>query len=246
MKNMKKLILGAILLFSLIFTSCSSNENVDIPNTTDNSNILIRKIIVTTGATIATEYFNYIDGNKLSTITGDEGLGKGMETFGTITYTGDLITKIEWPDDLTYVFVYTNNLLTQMKTYTNGGSKLLYVDNFVHNSNGTITDGNGTIFYFDSVGNFQKTVSSSGNTVTNFTYDTKNSPYKNIRGDKLALLHLVGYSYQNIVIKIISFDNPGSRILFERTGKYEYNSLGYPIFYKDVSTGTTITETYFY
>jgi hypothetical protein len=238
---MKKIILmfGSLLLFS-----CSNNESVNDGSTT--GVILVKKIVYSDGEE---NTFNYND-TKLTKVNMKGG-------YTNITYSGDLIIKTEGfeaNNTLQVVeFNYSLNKLSQIKTYSSP-NKLETIQNYSYNSDGTITIAesyynslnvltniNRTKNYYDTAGNKIKTEVLENNNVVrtlNYTYDTKNSPFKNITG--IHVLFLNNYSEGSVINNLTNGPNSSK--------SYQYNSQNYPVSEKEVQIvgGGTITATYFY
>ncbi|WP_396171227.1 hypothetical protein [Flavobacterium sp.] len=242
---MKKIIyLLSITL--LILQSCSSPSSTESSNPTSSQSILIKRIVSTQGGI---ENFVY-DGNKLLKILFDDG------TSSVFTYTGDLITRIEIRDATNtfmgefYTISYLNNKVSQRKSYHN--NILVNNQDYTYNSDGTITiivmtysDLNGNyqgtgIYknYLNSVGNLIKQEYSSGNSGTStklFTYDTKNSPYKNILGYNA----IIDDSINNLT-------NTNSIGGLNQTYNYQYNDLDFPISQVEITQYVTYNTQYYY
>lgn len=240
---MKKIF--CLVSFSLLtLVSCSSDDNTSENNPSGND--LLLKRIVEGDVLLGGSFVNYTyNGNKLVEINHND------EMADVYTYTGNLITKIEKlqgpPDqerDLlsTDSFEYNaNNQLVKFKT-TTPDSDMERVTTYVYNNNtvtfeqyenypgeapellktGTITIQNGEIAQLQVVKEFDSYTD-------NYTYDTKNSVFKNVVGyDKLIFTHIIGEqgsftSVDSIIGGIAhNFVNNGE---FE----YTYNSDNYPI-----------------
>lgn len=247
---------------SLLFlVSCSSDSSTD--NTTS-QNLLLKKITegdVVFGGTVSNFTYN---GNKLVEIrrTND-----GDVWSDVYTYTGDLITKIEkfdvydagTPSETTQLlstdeFQYNaNNQLVQFKT-TTPDSDAERVTTYVYNADntvslsqienspgnpsqslktGTITVQNGEIVRLQIVKQFDSYTQ-------NYTYDAKNSIFKNVLGyDKLIFTHIIGkqgsLTWVDTIIGGIAhnFANGGEFA-------YTYNSDNYPLTAEQSMSGTVL------
>lgn len=256
---MKKLIYLLSITFLMLQSCSSGNEPVDSgDNNNPNGEVLLKRITNINGDVGL--LFNYIEGNKLSTITTKSG-----EIINKITYTGDQITYIEWPSDQIDVFTYDGDKIIQFKEYSigaNNSNKLEVSSDYIYNSDGSITinslTNNGTqnwdkskyILHFDASGNLIKRErfyfgNYSYSNTTYYEYDTNNSPYKNIRGNKEALSHLFRDPYKNNLVKETSI-SASSVATIEYTAKYKYNSIGYPISFEYVDNGNTSFLSYYY
>lgn len=235
---MKKIIYLLSIIF-LLLQSCSSGDN-NSANT--NQGVLVKKIIYIGDYA---DDFIYDSGNKLSKIVHSNG---GYIKF---TYSGNLITKMEWMNNIGIViqyntYTYSNNNLIEIKTYSSQGLEANSI--YTYNLDGTIsinsrTRGttNGVVFwnetitknYFDSVGNLIKKVGPNGTNI--LIYDSKNNPIKNIVG-----FNILDQSINNII------KETGSNNSYLDTYSYEYNSLNYPISYTRVNSGSTTHATFTY
>lgn len=171
--------LSTISLFAL--ASCSSDDNSTDSNTS--TDVLVKRIIYTQededgiNDMIAYSY----DGNKLSEANYLDG------TKEKYYYSGDLITKIEYlhGGEVEYQDVFTYNSNGKLIEY-----KLEdFIEDweekhtFVHNADNTITetyDGVVSTLTIEN-GEVVKKVQAGYDTYK-YTYDTKNSPFKNVTG----------------------------------------------------------------
>ena len=246
---MKKLILT--ILASTFTLSCSNNS--DSTNSTSTG-----PLIKTETSIGGTETYNY-NGNKLSTI-----LYSPSETI-TFTYNGDLIIKAEENGggvNSVTTYNYSNNLLssfsgnesysntthTTNKTYTynSSGSITEMTTGTTIYSGNTQTDNSKHIRYYsqgncikDEYFSISNGVSTLVDTAT-FTYDTSNSPYKNITGF-YSLTNPQGfYSINNLKSEI----HKNTSNITTRTVQitYQYNSENYPTSYTGVITNYTINS----
>ncbi|WP_162127388.1 hypothetical protein [Flavobacterium phycosphaerae] len=188
---MKKILL-LTALSSLLLASCSSSDSSPAAE----NDVLMTKTIATyDSGTPVTTTFTY-DGKKIK---------EGMASNGyyqKFYYTGDLLTKVEYYDDSdvkiyeeTYVYNSNNQLINYawIEITNDYGSRELYT----HNSNGTISvtklygdadvqsifSGTGTISF---VNGDVSMIDSSSDGMYMYSYDTKNSPFKNVTGvDKI-------------------------------------------------------------
>jgi hypothetical protein len=243
---MKKLLY--LFAFLTVFLSSCSSDNDD-----SSSLVLLKKYVETLedGSTF-TMNFNY-NGNKLLGSTGD------FNSSSTVTYNGNLITKIEYFNGSTLtqenIYQYNNNdKLINFKSneyYSTSGNYGTSVD-YTYNSDGTVsfskysgdlslplTLSSEGYFTFDSHGRVTSAVQDNGYTET-FTYDDKNSPFKNILGiDKLPF---EGDYANNFINNFIIRTNTYSGSNFTLT----YNSNDYlSIEIEDDGDEITTTQ-YFY
>ncbi len=245
---MKKIYL--LLLIGVII-SCSNDEDNVVEETQQIA--LTTPVLVTSskvsqnGNYYGEATYNY-SGSKLLTIV--RGNGNQIDTF---TYDGDLITKIETLNDGNLIskseFEYdaTDKLIHYYRIHYEavyGQDDSVTID-YTHNANATISYIKNETLSIGSVVNSATTISGviqtnngmitsiqRGNATQgnqeNYTYDTKNSPFKNITGfDKLIFEdnNLLFYpAFNNIIGKQYT---SGSYI--EQTNySYEYNADNYP------------------
>jgi hypothetical protein len=241
---MKKLIYFLSITMFLLQGCSSDSEN-------NSSNILI-KTIKYKNSNYRTEY-SY-NGNKISEI--NRYVNDVLSYKQVYNYTGDLITQIKSYDennesfgDHQTTFIYNNSkeMISEINIFENGNG---WRRNYINNPNGTVTE-NGytddkntqntfiraTIYTFSNnmllsaeyIGGLSET--GDGNQIDSFTYDDKNSPFKNI----------VGYNIINKFNPLAQKHN-----VFEirsRKFSYNYNSDGYPT---EKLEGSNITEEYIY
>jgi hypothetical protein len=246
---MKKIIIT--ILASTFILSCSSNS--------DNNNSSSAGPLIKTETSIGgTATYNY-NGNKLSTI-----IYSPSETT-TYTYNGDLIIKENnnggRVNSVTN-YNYSNNLLSSFSG-NESSSNITSTSNstYTYNSNGSITEMQ-TNTYTTS-GNIQTTNSkhiryySQGNCIKDeyfsisngiatlvdtatFTYDTSNTPYKNITGFYSWSNPQGFYSINNVKSEIHKNASNATTRTVQIT--HQYNSENYPISYTSVITNYTINS----
>ncbi|WP_289665359.1 hypothetical protein [Flavobacterium panacagri] len=243
---MKKILclFGAL---TLLLSSCSNDES--------SSDLVLLKKTVITNSDGEKFTINYkYDGNKIISAIDDSG-----DTSLYYTYTGDLITKIEFkfPDgtiDQINTFSYNaeGKLTTFVRVEPNmdWGHKEVYT----YNTDGTIS--------VKSYSGDSKTQTAGGTTSTikfvngevseivaitanqpdhKYTYDTKNNPTKNILGmDKIAFVDGEG---NGVKFNILTDTADGD---LWTNSTFTYNDQGYPT--KEVDTGSDSlgTSEYFY
>lgn len=187
---MKKLALAFSALV-LVFTSCSSSDDSEPIVPVTPSGILIKKMVLTSNNEDSESYWNSTinftyNGNKLVQAIDEDNYKL------VYTYTGDLITKIEYFDGSTLDG-------QDLFTYNTDGKLIEYRDlsvfeDFEHkftynyNSNGTVS----VQEYQGTIGNTSPVFSPDIYTFTNgeltstnsgsITYDSKNNPFKNVTG----------------------------------------------------------------
>lgn len=234
---MKKLAL-ACSAFLLILSSCSSDSD-DNPSNTDD-NILVSKTIETyanDGSTVTTNYT--YSGKKILRETDDDGV------YQEYTYTGNLITKIEYYDvdvlEETEIFAYNSSSQLVSHVRLEHFDDLGHRETFEYNPNGTVSSisyigdlssqdelqGN-SIIYFEN-GEVSKVEEYDADTLTGtrlYTYDTKVNPFKNIIGfDKIQFVEneAIGIHHN---ITSDSYDNFG---ITTYTTTYTYNENNFPL-----------------
>lgn len=252
---MKKL----IFLFSvvvLILSSCSKSDNTQQNENPliDTSNILIKKIIETVSGVSVTSTFTY-NGKKLVSISNSN------NTIANYTYTGDLITGLDFYSGatLSQKDTYTYNANNQITTYirlnygVNAGNKIV----FTHNSDGTISfieyfgdlttqttlNESGKLFFLNGeiikVERYVGTTTTLSST-TNYAYDDKNHPFKNILGyDKTSFLN---GNPKGISHNFLSRTSSSQSSTFN----YTYDTNGFPINETKTYSGNSSTKQYFY
>lgn len=242
---MKKLLLlfGAL---ALSLTSCSSDDSPSDESTTDG--VLLKKIITTTSEGKVTTIYTY-DGNKIVSDVDDSG-----ESNAYYTYTGDLITKIEYklPNgtvEQINTYAYTDGKLTTFVRIDPGmdwGNKELYT----YNADGTVTSKqyigdsktqtslNATVIIKFANGEVVDMINDF-NDSHSYTYDTKNNPFKNVLGwNKINFTD----GEANDVLHNMLTDKAEGELWYSYT--YTYNADGYPT--KSVESVEEETVEYFY
>ncbi|MCD9576647.1 hypothetical protein [Flavobacterium soyae] len=247
---MKKLVclLSTVLL---VFTSCSKDDN----DSSDSVSPMLVKKITTTysdGERLTEEY--HYSGNKIVSVTEGDG------SVSKYTYTGDLITKIEYFDETgllkdTSEYGYTDGLMTSYieKYDDDHNSKTKYT----HNADGTISyeqfkvniktglevkfQQTGKLTYKD--GNLIKAerLYDKFETVEIYEYDTKNSPLKNILGWNLLLDEEP--AVKNIIKKVDTSGSQGNLHTDTYISTYTYDVNNYPTEKITKLSGSTDTET---
>ncbi|WP_426486231.1 hypothetical protein [Flavobacterium sp. 2] len=242
---MKKILclFGAL---TLLLTSCSSDDS------SSNSGLLKKTVITTPDGDKYTISYRY-DGNKIVSAIDDSG-----DVSLYYTYTGDLITKIEFknPDgtiDQINNFSYNaeGKLTTFVRVEPNmdWGHKEVYT----YNADGTVTaqsySGDGitqtnkgtsnTIKFVN--GEVSEIVSSASWENHKYTYDNKNNPTKNILGmDKIAFVDGEG---NGVKFNILTDTSEGD---LWTNSTFTYNDQGYPTKEVDKGSDSLGTSEYFY
>lgn len=247
---MKKILcLFGALTFAL--TSCSSDD--DSSGSPSSDLVLLKKTITTNsdGEKITTIY--KYDGNKVISIT------DGGEFNRYFTYSGDLITRIEYR--------YPNGEIEQINTYEYKDGKLVTFvrvtpeedwgdkEVYTYNGDGTVTsqsysgDSKSQTFKGDYAtikfvnGEVSEIITGEDSGSHKYTYDTKNSPLKNILGfDKLAFEDggAEGVNHNMLTDRDITEND------LWKNSTYTYNENGYPVKEVDKGSDTPGTTEYFY
>lgn len=236
---MKKLIYLLSITF-LLLQSCSSDDS----SSSNSTSVLVKKNIETSPDGVFTTIFTY-NGNKIadviSSVTGS------MARTGRYTYTGDLITKVD-------VFDYTNTLVGRSFYNYNLDNKLAsfvelnYTNDsgrratYTYNSDGTISsseyEGDLTsqttlyetktiIFNNGEVSSLIEHLGTYSET-TYYTYDNKNSPFKNVLGSDKLSYAVFGTLTSEINHNLIKMDKSIGTSNFVSNWQYTYNSNDYP------------------
>jgi hypothetical protein len=234
-----------IYLFSIVFfilQACSSGDSSESINNSNEAVLLKRSLDEGIN-----EYI-YQNGNKLSKIV------YGMGGYDKFTYSGNLITKVEWVNDKGVVDAITtysynsNNKLIEMREYSS--QSLEHVSQYAYNSDGTVTinsrsrgSSNGVDQwyenidknYFDKAGNLIKMENEYETTL--FYYDNKNWPLKNVAGIYVL------YQSNNNIIRETRTSTYGSS---NTTWTYDYNSMNYPISGTRIENGKSTQVSFSY
>ncbi|TDW44260.1 hypothetical protein EV144_1099 [Flavobacterium sp. 270] len=249
---MKKILclFGAL---TLLLTSCSSDDS-----SSSSDLVLLKKTVITSPegdkATINYKY----DGNKIVSAIDDSGFFNL-----NYTYTGDLITKIDFKlpngkSEQVNTFTYTADgklsTFVRVEYEVEDGNSVLrgYKEVYTYNTDGTISvkgysgndisqtiaSGTGTVKF---VNGEVSEITSTNSPTHKYTYDTKNNPAKNILGmDKIAFADGEG---NGIKFNILT-DTAGSSMWTNST--FTYNDQGYPTKEVDKGTESLGTSEYFY
>ena len=225
---MKKICLF-LSIAALSLASCSSDSESSTNN--PSSDVLVKKIVYTSLMDDYTETINFTyNGNKLV---------KGIYSDGsqeTYTYQGDLITKIvlsvDGEDDMIEDFTYDSSGRLTGYYYQEG----VYTEQetFVYNSDGTVTGTIGTgseavnHTYHFSNGELVKIVNNMGQTY-NYTYDAKNSPFKNVTGyGNIAMVTTGDHEFFGRSQNIVSIHETSGDVNY-MANTMTYNAANYPL-----------------
>lgn len=248
---MKKILclFGAL---TLLLTSCSSDDS------SDSDSVLLKKTVITSLEGDKTTINYKYDGNKIVSAIDDSGFLNLH-----YTYTGDLITKIDFKlpngkSEQVHTFEYTTDgklsTFVRVEYQDEDGEPVLkgYKEVYTYNTDGTISvkgysgnhvsqtvaSGTATIKFVN--GEVSEIISSNSPN-HKYTYDDKNNPAKNILGmDKIAFVDGEG---NGVKFNILT-DTSGGNLWTNST--FTYNDKGYPT--KEVDTGSDSlgTSEYFY
>ncbi len=232
---------------AVLMTSCSSDDD----NNPSADVVLLKKTIDTdSDGEVSTTTFTY-NGRKILKDSSDDG------SYSTYTYTGDLITKRETfvDDELYQTDLYEYNSDQKLTVHT----KLSHVPGwgnkyvFTHNADDTISfnsyigdldsqtglNDTGRIHFTN--GEISRIESDEIN--SQYLYDDKNNPFKNVTGmDKLSFTHLEASGIQkNITLWDDSFSGQVAT-----TYTYAYNAGNYPETSVENYAGDETTTQYFY
>jgi hypothetical protein len=252
---MKKIIYLLSTLF-LLLQSCTTSENGSV----NSDVVLIKKKIETDPSGVFTTIYEY-NGNKIvKTSVSNSGV---LIMTGFYTYSGNLLTEVK-------IFGSTNSLIEKDVYNYNSDSKVAsyieldYLSNigrratYNYNSNGTISsneyEGNLTsqttlketktiIFNNGEVSSLIEQIGSITKT-SNYTYDNKNSPFKNVLGhDKVSYCvfrTFISEINHNLIKKnTVQISNIVSNL------QYTYNSSDYPTLKSSIEYPNETTQ-FFY
>ena len=263
---MNKIILLLTILF--VYNSCANSEEVPVSQPIDlSSNILLKRTVTTKGSVVTTDVYSYI-GKKIDKIVSNNGTAT---TESKYTYTGNLITKIEIYTDAVLKskkeFQYENNMLTQIVLYEYNGAQVskkktkyeydvLNVNasyaiykvvsvNINTNQETIISDGQINFFagVIDEQVNTDYPIIAGryDDTYSQYVYDGRLNPIKNIIGYSKLLDNVHVYGYHNVKNTTFTKDVYINGVWQAQTNNYKrtytYNSLKFPterkIFTKD-------------
>jgi hypothetical protein len=243
---MKKFLLlfGAL---TLVLTSCSSDDD------SSSDSVLLKKVVLTGEGGKTTINYTY-DGNKIVSVIDD-----AKEINMHYTYTGDVITKLEFrlPDgsvEQTNTFTYgaDGKLATFLRVELDDDQLRGHKEVYTYNANGTISvilysgddktqtdeSGTATIKFLDGEVSEITSTNSPGH---KYVYDSKNNTAKNVLGlDKIAFVDGEGVGVFHNEISDTSDGEVWS------TYAYTYNADGYPETSVDNTEGLHFTSEYFY
>ncbi len=250
---MKKLLslLSAVLF---VFASCSKDDNNESSDPV--SSILVKKITTIDGKGNSSSESYLYNGNKIISMTEDDG------SVTKYTYTGDLITKIDEiakDGSLNYTTAYSYiNGKIDSAIGNDDDDTYYYKTKYTYNQDGTVSydsfrgvtstgveeEYGATGKYTFKDGNIVKLeVSYYGREYSYiYEYDTKNNPLKNVLGYNL-LLDDVSFNYNNIIKETSTFTSETKTDTFEEVNTYKYNENNYPTEKITKFSGSNDTET---
>ena len=225
---MKKIIL-CLGLAALSLTSCSSSDD---SSNDDPNGVLVKKIVYTSITDDYTETVQYTyNGNKILRGTYNDG---SVDVF---TYQGDLITKIETVEDgdVTYTETFSYDSNGRLTRYISAETGYSEQETFVYNSDGTVTStlGNGSFtsvrtFHFQNDELTKIVEAGAGGRVYDYTYDSKNSPFRNVTGyNKIAHVSHGDHEFFGAKQNISTIHEATGNINYT-TNTMTYNSNNYP------------------
>lgn len=238
---------------ALGLTSCNNDDDNSTP-------ILVTQIIVTSqyngATTTSTTNFTY-DGNKIVRQT-----TANSDDYSTFTYTGDFITKVEhyqsgalYSEDF-YTYDSEDRLATyEQNLYDDPNNTYIAKCEYTYNANGTVAFSYNHGYFptpsysytgliqLNAEGAVTQIGTSSGVTYS-YTYDDKNSPFKNILGiDKLFFEGSYANPFlRNFLTEVT--DNNNSTYTTSHT--YTYNSDNFPIQSTETGGSETVVNQYVY
>ena len=244
---MKKITL-LLSIITLIFSSCSSSS--DDSNTTNAQDVLPVTIVDNSPVDgVSTSNFTY-NGKKIVKIISDDGFES------VYTYSGNLITKIQsyLDGNLETTETLAYNSSNQLISYSDNSLFGLISESYTHNTDGTISFSRSEDGDLYSTGVITLVGNDVSKVVTNYefdltttniyTYDTKNSPFKNIVGYKWILLCGVSENQSDGCDHNILTYTDSESPFNNYTCTYTYNSLNFPTFISYSGNQGTATVTY--
>lgn len=246
---MKKILCLFSAFTLVLISSCSSDDSSSESN---DDLVLLKKTITTDsdGNKVTTNYkFN---GNKIVSTIDDSG---ELELY--YTYTGDLITKLEYkfPDgSLDQINLFTYNSEGKLATAVRIDPEMEWGNKevFTYNEDGSVsvieyigddetqTQENATRTIKFLAGEVSE-ITSTNSPNHKYVYDTKNNPLKNVLGfDKIAFIDAEA---DGVLHNTIS-DTSEGEVLYNYV--FTYNSNGYPVKSDEIDDGETSSTEYFY
>jgi hypothetical protein len=229
---MKKILMLMSCIALVTITACSSDDS----SNSSTSDVLVKRIVYNDSDFTYEATFSY-NGNKLTKVVYDDG------SQDKYYYTGNLITKIEYivDDEVEEREVFTYNTsgmlieasyqdlfsdFEEKSTFTSVNATTITESYYGGAIGSTTLDGTATLTLTN--GELTQKAQNGGDVYT-YTYDNKNSPFKNVTGwaaiaDFTAGDHELEGRVHNIAS--IHNDTAGSNYT---TNTYTYNSSDYPL-----------------
>lgn len=223
---MKKLVLSAVVLAGLMFTSCDKNDD---KNTTEEGTVDLKKMYLPSKivSDLGTTVYTYNNKAQLTKISESDGYEY------TFTYSGDqLVEATATENDIKtfYTFSQTGTKLTvNMKAEFNGqthnDTEILTLD-----SKGYLLNDGDFNYTYDANGNITKMKSADSEEIV-FKYDDRNGIYKNVKLPQWVFAYIVSEQINlvNNVVNIDSKDSDFPEDNFTATVSYSYNADNYPV-----------------
>src|SRR5688572_10700386 len=248
---MKKLCMMAMVMSTLVFSSCRKDKGSDFDNGSGGSTKLLKKVTETSNGTTTVYNLNF-DSNKRLIFLGS---ADNLETTN-FTYDGaGNIIKVEVKEHnyySTYIYTYNNGipvtgtLRTIMKTA--GEPDDVMEDNILTYTvvNNQVTKIHQQMNLPDVALNVNLTYHSSGNLAkaeitgdevysVNYIYGTKKTAFPAMSKFVLDLDFLIAFAAKNELITTI-MDFPGTQFDQTVTNQYTYDANGYPLTSNDGHT----------
>lgn len=241
---MKKNIL-LLTVTLLLFLACTNND--DNPS---NDNLILLKKSVSTSSTGNVRTTDYVyDGNKIVSATTNP---LKINYF----YTNDLISKIEFRYNQivsnTLLLNYDNSQRLIEKTATSDSQQVVK-EIFQYNTDGTISstatvtsqDSDPIVenskYFLGSNGEITKreVYDTNGTQITNYSYDTKNSIFKNVLNMKKLL------QFDSNVVNCTSYQTSRNGVVSNSTtSQFTYNNDNFPITNTTTNVNGSSTNTF--
>lgn len=246
---MRKILFGLGLL-ALTFNSCSSDSESSDDN--QSGDVLVKRVEYTSITDEYSENIEYIyNGNKLVKGVYDDG---SEEIY---TYDGDLITEIKFVDagDVISTETFTYDSSDRLTHYVIDDSGFVDEEYFSYNGDGTVTgsaDAAGLIPIRTYHFNNDQVIKIVGSGLTyNYTYDGKNSPFRNVTGfGKIAHVTHGDHEFYGSRENIATIYETTDEVNY-MTNTMIYNSNNYPVsvesdaIFEDEPYTATVQYTYY-
>lgn len=222
---MKKLVLSALVLAGLMFTSCKNDDNVPAEEgTVDVSKMYLPLKITADGYTTNYTYNNKGQLTKIAESDGYE---------YTFTYSGNQLVEFiekEGANKTTYTYSQTGNIIKLNAEELYNGEEYSSTATFEVDERGNLINDGFFTYSYDQAGNNIKVVASE-DSVANLTFDNKNGIFKNLNIPKWVSNWMLGYNTSLVnnalTFSFVSEEDPEDNN--SATLSYEYNADGYPV-----------------